>query len=157
MNPQQTKKISRFLSLVLRHQPHKIGIVLDDAGWTSVSALLTQLKNAGHAVSLEVLETVVAENDKQRFQFSEDRTLIRAKQKRHPVHLHVDQNLAASVGQRRGRAVVLTIDTKRMEADGYEFFVSPNSVWLTDHVPPEYITFPHTAGSPAPAGLDAAP
>jgi putative RNA 2'-phosphotransferase len=196
MNPQQTKKISRFLSLVLRHQPDKIGIVLDDAGWTSVSALLTQLKNAGHAVSLEVLETVVAENDKQRFQFSEDRTLICAKQghsvavelgyekssppdvlchgtptkfveairaggltkqKRHPVHLHVDQNLAASVGQRRGQAVVLTIDTKRMEADGYEFFVSPNSVWLTDHVPPEYITFPHTAGSPAPAGLDAAP
>lgn len=181
MNPQQTKKISKFLSLVLRHQPDKIGIVLDDAGWTSVNTLLTQLESAGRRISLDVLETVVAENDKQRFQFSEDRTLIRAtqghsvdvelgyekstppdvlchgtptkfvdsirahgltKQKRHHVHLHVDQNLAASVGERRGQPVVLTIDAKRMEADGFEFFVSPNGVWLTDHVPPKYLAFP---------------
>ena len=181
MNPQQTKKISKFLSLVLRHQPDKSGIVLDDAGWTSVDTLLTQLENTGHTVSREGLHTVVAENDKQRFQFSEDRTLIRAtqghsvdvelgyekssppdvlchgtptkfvdsirttgltKQKRHHVHLHVDQNLAASVGQRRGQAVVLTIDAKQMEADGFDFFVSPNGVWLTDNVPPQYISFP---------------
>lgn len=35
--------------------------------------------------------------------------------------------------------MLLTIDAKRMLADGHEFFVTGNNVWLTDHVPAEHI------------------
>jgi putative RNA 2'-phosphotransferase len=46
------------------------------------------------------------------------------------------------VGQRRGKPVILRIDAARMHADGHSFLQSANGVWLTDHVPPAYITFP---------------
>lgn len=64
------------------------------------------------------------------------------KGKRHHVHLSRDVETAAKVGDRRGKAEILTIDAKSMSADGLAFFVSDNGVWLTDHVPPQYITFP---------------
>ena len=38
--------------------------------------------------------------------------------------------------------MVLTVDAARMAADGLPFFVSANGVWLTEHVPPQYLTFP---------------
>lgn len=181
MDKKKQKTISKFMSLVLRHRPEAAGLVLDDSGWVAVEDLLAGLRSAGRDVSREMLETVVKENDKQRFQFNADRSRIRAtqghsvavelgyerseppellahgtpkqfvesirtqglkKQKRHHVHLHADQALASSVGQRRGAPVVLTIEAKRMSEAGYEFFVSPNDVWLTDHVPPEFIVFP---------------
>ena len=64
------------------------------------------------------------------------------KQQRHHVHLHEDPTLAASVGQRRGKPVVLTIRSKEMYEAGFQFQVTPNRVWLTDSVPPEYLDFP---------------
>jgi len=73
-------KISKFLSLVLRHEPEKIGLKLDAEGWTSVSDLLCRLTVEGRSITLEELQTVVVMNDKQRFSFSDDRTLIRANQ-----------------------------------------------------------------------------
>ncbi len=75
-----THQLSKFLSLVLRHQPDKIGITLDDAGWTSVDDLLEAMRQSGRKVNRETLDHVVATNDKQRFTFSEDRTMIRANQ-----------------------------------------------------------------------------
>ena len=36
-------KISKLLSLVLRHQPELIGIHLDEQGWSPVSELIEQL------------------------------------------------------------------------------------------------------------------
>jgi putative RNA 2'-phosphotransferase len=44
------------------------------------------------------------------------------------------------VGMRHGKPVLLSIDAKRLLADGREFFATGNHVWLTDHVPPEYLT-----------------
>jgi putative RNA 2'-phosphotransferase len=35
---------------------------------------------------------------------------------------------------------VLAVDAERMHADGFEFFVTENHVWLTDHVPPQYLS-----------------
>lgn len=64
------------------------------------------------------------------------------KGKRHHVHLSRDVETATKVGDRRGKAVILMIDARSMSADGLSFFVSDNGVWLTDHVPPQYITFP---------------
>ena len=61
------------------------------------------------------------------------------KMARHDVHLSADVHTAAKVGQRRGRPVVLAIDARQMAADGHAFRLSANGVWLTDHVPPEYL------------------
>jgi putative RNA 2'-phosphotransferase len=61
------------------------------------------------------------------------------KMDRHDVHLSKDIQTATKVGQRRGKPVVLAIDSGKMAADGFQFRLSDNGVWLTDHVPPEYI------------------
>jgi len=74
------KDTSRLLSLVLRHQPEKIGITLDDNGWVSVDDLLLKLTQYNHLLTKEDLISIVLENDKQRFSFSEHGTKIRANQ-----------------------------------------------------------------------------
>jgi putative RNA 2'-phosphotransferase len=61
---------------------------------------------------------------------------------RHHVHLSGDTETAAKVGGRRGKFAVLVIDAKSMLSDGLKFFISDNGVYLVDHVPPKYITFP---------------
>lgn len=77
---QNIVKISKFLSLVLRHEPEKIGLSLDAAGWVAVDELLAACRSHGTAISREQLNEVVASNDKKRFSFSEDGCLIRANQ-----------------------------------------------------------------------------
>lgn len=74
------KGVSKFLSLVLRHNPAKIGIVLDEQGYTPVDDLLSALAQHGLTISRDELDQVVAQNDKQRFALSEDRRRIRASQ-----------------------------------------------------------------------------
>ncbi|MES4792422.1 MAG: RNA 2'-phosphotransferase [Chloroflexota bacterium] len=73
-------KVSKFLSLVLRHKPEEVGLELDEAGWTRVDALLAALDAHGFPVSREELEQVVADNDKRRFSMSADGQMIRANQ-----------------------------------------------------------------------------
>lgn len=81
--------VSKFLSLVLRHEPHRIGIALDEAGWTSVDELLRKAAAAGCPFSRATLEEVVANSDKQRFAFSEDGLHIRANQG-HSIEIDLD-------------------------------------------------------------------
>ena len=73
-------KHSKFLSLVLRHNPKLIGITLDGAGWVPVDELLAGCAREGHELSRTDLERIVAESEKQRFAFSPDGLLIRANQ-----------------------------------------------------------------------------
>jgi putative RNA 2'-phosphotransferase len=87
-------RISKFLSLVLRHEPGKIGIKLDDAGWVSVDELLRGCAASGLAISRDELDAVVANSDKQRFAFSDDRTRIRANQG-HSVEVELGYEPAA--------------------------------------------------------------
>ncbi len=61
------------------------------------------------------------------------------KGKRHHVHLSADEATAETVGRRHGQPVVLRIEAGGMHAGGYAFYVSENGVWLTDHVPVEYV------------------
>ncbi|HIE02471.1 MAG TPA: RNA 2'-phosphotransferase [Thiotrichaceae bacterium] len=77
MTKNQEIKISKFLSYVLRHQPESIGLSLDKNGWASVADIL---KNASLPLSLEELKQVVENNDKQRFSFNDDLSLIKANQ-----------------------------------------------------------------------------
>ena len=68
------------MSLVLRHQSEKIGLRLDDAGWTEVNELIEACRAHGVALTVEELRYVVANNDKKRFSFSDDGLSIRASQ-----------------------------------------------------------------------------
>ena len=73
-------RISKFLSLVLRHQPEVIGITLDENGWTDVDFLLEKINASGTLITKEILAHVVETNSKKRFAFSEDKKMIRASQ-----------------------------------------------------------------------------
>ena len=175
----KNKKNSKFLSLVLRHKPETIGLKLDENGWVNVNELITQMSKNGKEISFEELKDIVSTNDKQRFTFNEDGTLIRANQghsidvdveldesipphilyhgtieyslkyimeqginkmTRNFVHLSEDIAVARNVGSRRGKAVVLNINTKQMIEDGVVFYKSKNGVWLTNFVDKQYIT-----------------
>jgi putative RNA 2'-phosphotransferase len=71
---------SKFLSLVLRHRPEKIGICLDEQGWVDIDDLLAAAARSGRKLTRPLLDRVVRENDKQRFAISADRRRIRANQ-----------------------------------------------------------------------------
>ncbi len=62
--------------------------------------------------------------------------------KRHHVHLSADEASAAAVGARRGKPVILTVAAGALRGTGHVFYLSANGVWLTDSVPPHFITFP---------------
>ncbi|MEM6719809.1 MAG: RNA 2'-phosphotransferase [Bacteroidota bacterium] len=76
----RAKQISKFLSYVLRHNPDKLGITLDENGWTSVAILLEKINAEEYSLSMEELEQIVATNTKKRFSFNDDNTKIRANQ-----------------------------------------------------------------------------
>lgn len=171
--------ISKYLSLVLRHNPDAAGVTLDAEGWVDVEDLLAGAARHGHSFTRAELEDVVRKSDKQRFAFSSDGQRIRANQghsvsvdlglesetppdvlyhgtverflasimstglekgSRQHVHLSLDIATANRVGGRRGEPVILKIAAASMHADGFRFFCSANGVWLTEQVPPQYIS-----------------
>jgi putative RNA 2'-phosphotransferase len=75
----KTKDISRFLSLILRHEPETVGVTMDKNGWVSVSELLEKA-NLTQAQLDAVFELQARPDDKKRFMLNEDGTHIRAKQ-----------------------------------------------------------------------------
>lgn len=70
---------SRFISLILRHKPQTIGITLDEHGWANVDELIAGV-NTRYPLDITTLEQIVRTDDKQRYSFNEDKTLIRANQ-----------------------------------------------------------------------------
>jgi len=73
-------KISKFLSLVLRHQLEKIDLELDEHGWASIPELLNAYERNKFSITPSELQSVVANSEKQRFAISEDGMKIRANQ-----------------------------------------------------------------------------
>jgi putative RNA 2'-phosphotransferase len=179
MSSTNQKQISKSLSYVLRHRPDSIGINLDGNGWIAVDTLLSAFQAHGQDIPRDVLERVVAESDKQRFEFNDDKSRIRARQghsvevdlgyesaippptlyhgtavknlesifkrgllkgNRHHVHMSTNQETMSRVGMRHGKPVLLSIKAEKMYIDGHQFFLTGNNVWLTDHVPPQYIS-----------------
>lgn len=69
------KKISRYLSFILRHKPAEIGIKLDEHGWVDIDELIEKAK---YQLTRELLEEIVRTNNKQRFKI--DGNKIRASQ-----------------------------------------------------------------------------
>lgn len=60
-------------------------------------------------------------------------------QSRQHVHLSIDQATAQRVGQRHGKPYIFRVDTLAMHVSGLKFYLADNGVWLTDHVPPEFL------------------
>ena len=77
----RNKNTSKFISLILRHKPEAIGITLDEHGWADVRKLIDGINQSeGHTLNMEMLEEIVRTDEKQRYSFNEDHTLIRANQ-----------------------------------------------------------------------------
>ncbi len=79
---------SKFISLILRHNPGAIGIALDEHGWANVNELIEGIARR-QPFDMAMLEEIVATDEKQRYSFSEDKTLIRANQ-RHSIPVDVE-------------------------------------------------------------------
>lgn len=80
MKEQDITQLSKFLSYVLRHKPESIGVTLDPEGWGSIDAIIAGAANSGRTVVRDMVERVVATNDKKRFALSPDGQCIRAVQ-----------------------------------------------------------------------------
>jgi putative RNA 2'-phosphotransferase len=84
-----SKQTSKFLSLVLRHAPERIGIVLDAQGWASIDELIAKANAAGITLDHATILEIVRMSDKQRFTLSADGARIRAAQG-HSVEVDLD-------------------------------------------------------------------
>lgn len=73
------KQTSKFISLILRHKPESIGITLDEHGWANVEELIAGIAKV-QEFNIDILEEIVRTDEKQRYSFNEDKTLIRASQ-----------------------------------------------------------------------------
>lgn len=171
-------EISKYIALILRHKPEEIGIALDEHGWANVTSLIEGV-NRIYPLDINTLKRIVAEDNKQRYSFNEDMSLIRANQghsvpvdveleavtppeslyhgtgikysksieqlglipkSRLYVHLSEDVATANAVGKRHGKPIVYIVKSGKMYLDGYTFYRSVNGVWLTKHVPKQYLT-----------------
>lgn len=170
---------SKFLSLILRHKPEQIGLQLDQEGWAEIAELIDAARQHNTFLDDELIQTIVAQCEKKRFQISDDGLNIRAVQghstptvqrqmialkppqylyhgtasrfidsiqtqgliagQRHYVHLSENKETALNVGQRYGKPVLFLINTIQMHKDGFEFYQAENGVWLTKHVPTQYL------------------
>ena len=85
------KETSKFISLILRHKPEEIGISLDEHGWANVDELINGIAKTRN-FNMEQLEEIVRTDEKQRYSFNEDKTLIRANQGHSiPVDVELDE------------------------------------------------------------------
>jgi putative RNA 2'-phosphotransferase len=74
------RRISKFMSRVLRHQPQSIGLRLDAQGWTGIDALIERAGAHGMPLTHELILAVVAASDKKRFALDGAGKRIRANQ-----------------------------------------------------------------------------
>ena len=63
-------RISKYLSLILRHKPQVIGIHLDAHGWADVNALLAGISRK-YSINRDILDEIVSRDEKQRYSFRE--------------------------------------------------------------------------------------
>ena len=95
----QKKNLSKFISLILRHKPESIGITLDEHGWADVGELIAGINNTpGNEIDMETLEEIVRTDEKQRYSFNDDHTLIRSNQGHSiPVYVELEEKIPPDV------------------------------------------------------------
>ena len=79
MNPHDIK-MSKFMSLVLRHRPELIDAELQENGWVPIDTLLNGMKRKGFDISYDRLVNIVDQDGKKRYAIDENQGLIRANQ-----------------------------------------------------------------------------
>ncbi len=72
--------LGRTISLILRHHPESFDVKIDSHGWVDVDELISKMINHGKNIDRKTLDRIVAENNKQRYSYNEDKTKIRANQ-----------------------------------------------------------------------------
>lgn len=171
-------RVSKLMSLILRHEPERFGIVLDPEGYTPLEDLVRALKTSIPDVEIEDVRRVVETNEPEKSRFSIFGPDIRANyghslseriiqqkvtppyvllhgttwaaapqirrdgvrpMRRQYVHLTTSRELAAKVGGRHGKALVLEVDALQASASGVVFYRANEHFWLADFVPPEFI------------------
>ena len=91
------KETSKYISLILRHKPETIGITLDEHGWANVNELISGIAKT-HEMNMDILEEIVASDEKQRYSFNEDKTLIRANQGHSiPVDVELEETVPPEI------------------------------------------------------------
>jgi putative RNA 2'-phosphotransferase len=73
-------RISKYISKHLRHQPDRLGLILEEGGWILVDRFLDAAKAGNFPLSRSELDYVVQYCDKQRFAFDQSGKRIRASQ-----------------------------------------------------------------------------
>ena len=88
MKTNNLERISKFISLILRHNPAVIGITLDSHGWADADELINGVSKK-YPIDREILSQIVADDKKARYSFSEDGKYIRANQG-HSINVDVE-------------------------------------------------------------------
>lgn len=175
-----SRKLSTYISLILRHKPEIIGLELDKEGYLNVDELIEGVKLTGRNIDLEKLKNIVNKDEKGRYSFNKSGDKIRANQghsiegldlglevvkdfltiyhgtsksnsksikergllpmSREFVHLTADLETAKKVGSRHGNEVlVYSVNVKKMLENKMLIFKSKNNVYLSKHIPFEYL------------------
>lgn len=74
------EKVSKYLSLILRHKPEEIGITLDAHGYAKTSEIISGIKRKYPEFNRNILEEIVRTDSKQRYSFKDYGRMIRANQ-----------------------------------------------------------------------------
>ena len=77
MDEKALKRMGKYVSFLLRHHPEEAGVILDEHGWTDVKDLIEKV-SPHYPLTEELLHTLAFGKDKQRYEFSEDGTRVRA-------------------------------------------------------------------------------
>lgn len=104
-------KMSRYISMLLRHKPYVAGLTLDEHGWADVNELVAGVCKTRY-LTMAMLEEIVATDEKQRYSFNDDKTQIRANQG-HSVNVDVELEEAVPpefLWHGTGEKSVLSID-----------------------------------------------
>ena len=72
--------VSKFLAVVLRHKPEEVGLTLDKQGWCDTENLVDAFSKKFDDFTMKDLEEIVSKDNKGRYAFNDDKTLIRAVQ-----------------------------------------------------------------------------
>ena len=98
-NGRSDKNTSKYISLILRHKPEIVGISLDEHGWADVRELIEGINHSeGHFLDMDILEEIVRADEKQRYSFNEDHTLIRANQGHSiPVDVELEEKIPPDI------------------------------------------------------------
>lgn len=78
MDGAKHRRVSKFLSYVLRHHPETIGLHLDDHGWAHIEELSEKANREGYNLDKFLIQDIIASGDKQRFILSSDKQYVRA-------------------------------------------------------------------------------